>query len=402
MQPARYVGIDIASEKHWVAAVDEAAEVLLRPTVFQEDAGGYQKLLGLLGRPEGVLVVLEATGHYWKNLFAVLHAAGFSLALVNPLRTRRFAEEDLARTKTDAIDALGLARFGREKRPQATRLPERATEELKELVRHRDRLVQEMGDKTRQLHRLVDLGFPELTRYVRQLDSALATALLAEYPTAQAFASARPRSVAYLKYDGRHSVGLELATRLVEAAQRSVGQHHAYAYRLQVKHACQDLDVLRARLRELERDIERTLDGHEVGQLLTTIDGVGPLTAAKLVAELGNPARFASAGALAAYVGLAPGLKQSGKRTASSAALSPIGHAALRAALWMPILTAVQRNAWLKGHYERLLARGKPKKLALTACMRKLLDAVYSVAKHRRPFVPQLPAAALAAAGGAP
>lgn len=398
----RYVGVDIASEKHVVAGVDEAGEVVLKPTAFGEDAGGYGRLFALLGEPvHTALVVLEATGHYWKNLFAALSAHGFSVALVNPLRTRRFAEEDLQRTKTDAVDAVGLAQFARQKRPVPCHLPESATEELRELVRHRDRLVQEMGDKTRQLHRLVDLGFPEFTRHVRRLDSELATALLAEYPTARAFAQARERGVAHLKYDGRHFVGLELARTLIATAQASVGAHHAYAYRLQVKHACQDLDLLRGRIRELDRDIEGTLDTHEVGTLLTSIDGVGSQTAAKLVAELGDITRFESASALAAYVGLVPGLRQSGKRTGSGASLSPIGHAALRAALWMPVLTAVRKNVWLKGHYERLLARGKPPKVALIACMHKLLGAIYSVAKHRRPFVPQLPAAALAAAGGA-
>ena len=53
------------------------------------------------------------------------------------------------------------------------------------------------------------------------------------------------------------------------------------------------------RLKDLARDIERKLDDHEVGKLLTTIDGVGPLTAACLIAELGDPARFRSAGAIA-------------------------------------------------------------------------------------------------------
>jgi len=73
--------------------------------------------------------------------------------------------------------------------------------------------------------------------------------------------------------------------------------------------------------------------------------------------------------------------------------LTPHGDATLRAALWMPTLAAVQRNAWLRDHYQRLRARGKLPKVALIACMRKLLTAVYSVAKNRRPFVPQLPTA---------
>jgi transposase len=155
----RFVGIDVAAERHVVAGVDEANAVVLKATPFTEDTEGYQKLLSLLGTAADTLVAMEATGHYWKNLFATLAAHGFAVALLNPLRTHRFAGEDLQRTRTDAIDALGIARFAAQKRPPATRLPDRATEELRELVRFRDRLVQDFGDRVRQLHRLVDLGF---------------------------------------------------------------------------------------------------------------------------------------------------------------------------------------------------------------------------------------------------
>jgi transposase len=386
----RFVGVDIAAERHVVAAVDETGAVELKATPFGEDAGGYAKLFELLGEPAGTLIAMEATGHYWKNLFAALAARGFQVALLNPVRTHRFAAEDLQRTKTDAIDALGIARFAAQKRPPPTRMPDAATDELRELVRHRDRLVQDFGDRTRQLHRLVDLGFPEFTRYVRSLDSMLATAILHEYPTAEAFLGLPWKKLAKYRYDGVHIVGDDLAKSIIEAAMVSVGRHHGLAYRIQVRHACEDLDLLRRRIKQLDGDIETKLGEHEVGSLLTTIDGIGTQTAAKLVAELGDPAEFHNAHALAAYVGAVPALRQSGKRSPARAGLTPIGNARLRAALWMPTLTGVQRNPWLKAHYDRLRARGKLPKVALVACMRKLLTAVYSVAKHRRPFVPEL------------
>ena len=320
----RYAGIDIASEKHFVAVVDDASVVLEKSTGFTEDTEGYLKLFRLLGPAEHIaLVGMEATGHYWKNIFAALTAKGYRLALINPLRTNRFAGEDLQRTKTDAIDALGIARFAAQKRPEVTRLPDSATEELKELVRLRDRLMQDFGDRVRELHRVVDLGFPEFTRYVRTLDSHLATAILTKY---------------------------------------------------------------------LDKDIERRLDSHEVGKLLTTIDGIGTGTAARLIAVLGNPADFRDEKALASYVGVVPALRQSGKRTSQRAASSSYGNADLRTALYMPTLTAVKRNPWLKAFYDRLVLAGKPKKLALIAAMRKLLHAIYSVAKNKKPFVPRLEA----------
>jgi len=386
----RFAGIDIAAETHFVAVVDEASNTVVKPSSFAENAAGYETLFSLLGGPEEVLVAMEATGHYWQNLFAALAAAGYAVALLNPLRTRRFAGEDLERTKTDAIDALGIARFAAQKRPAATRLPDSATQELRELVRFRDRLMQDFGDRVRQLHRLVDLGFPEFTRYVHSLDSELASAILHEYPTAEAFLGLPWKRLAKLCYDRVHKVGEEIAKGLVEAAKTSVGRHHGPAYRVQVRCACEDLDVLRRRLHEIDADIERTLGDHEVGTLLTTLDGIGPTTAARLVAELGDIASFRSAAAIAAYVGAVPALRQSGKRQASRAGLTPHGNARLRAKLWMPTLTAVRKNPWLRAYYEGLLARGKLPKVALVAAMRKLLIAVYFVAKHRKPFVPIL------------
>lgn len=386
----RFAGIDIASEKHVVAVVDVDGQVIVKATAFEEDAAGYARLLELLGSPEGCMVAMEATGHYWQNLFAALAAANFTIALINPIRTHNFAKEEMARTKTDAIDAVGIARFAQQKRPAATKLPDRATEELRELVRLRDRVVQDMGDATRRLHRLVDLGFPEFTRHVKALDSELATAILSEYPTAAAFpAVARP--LAKLVYDGRHKVGPELAGKLVDAAKASVGHHHGEPYRVQVQYSCQDIGIARRRLRELDGRIETLLAQHEVGKLLTTIDGIGPQTAARLITEVGDFSRFANAGKLAAYVGAIPGLKHSGKHRPSRAPMTTLGNARLRASLWMPLLTAVRRNAWLRAFYQRLIAAGKLPKVALIASMRKLLHAVFSVATHRRPFIPRLP-----------
>jgi transposase len=202
-------GIDIGAELHHVAMVDEAEAVVVKATSFAEDAAGYQKLFELLGRagarggadlplapasapPERTLVVMEATGHYWQNLFAALVTEGYAVALINPLRTHRFAGEELARTKTDSIDCLQIAHFGAQKRPAPTCLPEVAAEELRELVRLRTRLIQETVARVNQLHRLIDLGFPEFTRYLSDLNTELANAILRQYPTAQAFRALSP------------------------------------------------------------------------------------------------------------------------------------------------------------------------------------------------------------------
>lgn len=387
----KFIGIDIASEKHVVAVIDAEGAVLVKPTRFTEDVSGYEKLLELIGPAEGALVALEATGHYWQNLFATLVASGFAVALLNPLQTRRFAEVDMPRAKTDAVDALSIAKFAAEKRPTPTALPDGATLELRELVRLRDRYVQDLGDRVRQLHRALDLTFPEFTRLVSGLDSELATSLLTRCQTAMQFATQPLRQLSRLVYDGRRQVGEELAKQLIHTARVSVGKHHGPAYRRQVQEFCADIATFRTRIGDLEDDIHGTLKRHETAMLLTTINGIGETTAARLVAELGDITKFESADALAAFVGVVPAVSHSGKRTPLHAPLACFGHSRLRAKLWMPTLVAVKRNPWLRAFYERLIARGKLPKVALTAALRKLLHAIYSVAKSRKPFVPMLP-----------
>ena len=390
----RFVGIDIGAERHAIAVVDASGAVVAKPVHCAEDAEGYRRLLEIAGPPDGALVAMEATGHYWQNLFAALVAAGHRVALLNPSRTHRFAGEDLRRGKTDAVDALSIARFAAQKRPAVTPLTDEVTLEIRELVRFRDRLVQDFGDRTRQLHRLVDLGFPELTKYVKDLSSETATAILAAYPTAAAFRNVAARRLARLKTDGRHQVGDELAAQLLAAAKTSVGAHHGEAYRVQVQMICEDLDLLRKRIRGFDERIDTTLAKHAVGTLRTTIDGIGSNTAARLIAELQDPARFRDAAALASYVGVVPATRHSGKRAPLRAGITGYGNARLRMALWMPTLSAVRRNPWLRAYYEGLVARGKLPKVALIASMRKLLHAVYFVAKHRQAFVPRFEPAA--------
>ncbi|MFO0714688.1 MAG: hypothetical protein U0353_32910 [Sandaracinus sp.] len=98
--------------------------------------------------------------------------------------------------------------------------------------------MQDMGDRVRQLHRILDLGFPEITKLLGDLSRARSpTTIVLAFPTARAFEKTNVSSLAAVKYDRTHTVGVELATKLLEMAKRSVGQHHGAAYQLQARHA---------------------------------------------------------------------------------------------------------------------------------------------------------------------
>lgn len=382
----RYVGIDIGSRKHAVAIVNEVGEVQLKSRFIEESQEGYEKLLELLGSSEDTVVAMEATGHYWQNIYIKLAQADFSVVLINALRTRRYAEEELAKAKTDKIDARLIARFAAEKRIKGERLKDQVRLALRELVGLRDRLQQDLDDRARQLHRALDLSFPESKKLFKSVKTAKTTTILKNYPGGAALAKAKVTKLAKLVYDGRHCVGDELAKALIEKAQKTVGAHQGGPYSRQIVYYCEDIQMLTKRLRDIDREIRECLSGQELPTLLMSIPGVGPLSVARIIAMIGDPSEFKSGKALASYVGVAPQVKHTGMWTPRRARSGALSNSRLRAKLWSPTLVGIRHNPWLRQHYNRLLAAGKPKKVATIACMRKLLMAMFSVAKNRKPF----------------
>jgi transposase len=151
------------------------------------------------------------------------------------------------------------------------------------------------------------------------------------------------------------------------------------------------LKVLEQELAELDRDLGQMLRQsplwREREDLLRSAPGIGPTLAATLLAqlpELGTLERRQ----IAALVGVAPLNRDSGtlrgKRTTWG------GRASLRAALYMATLAATRWNPVIRAFYLRLCEAGKPKKVALTACMRKLVCILNAMVKHGEPWNPNL------------
>ena len=120
-------------------------------------------------------------------------------------------------------------------------------------------------------------------------------------------------------------------------------------------------------------------------KLLTSIDGVGDKTAWSILAYIGDISLFENAKQISSYAGLNPRIEQSGS-SINRSSLSKVGCARLRKSLYMPALVAVRFNTLMKTFYEKLLAKGKAKKVALVAVMRKLLVIAYGVLKSGKPF----------------
>ena len=130
---------------------------------------------------------------------------------------------------------------------------------------------------------------------------------------------------------------------------------------------------------ELGRMVRESPVWREREDLLRSVPGVGPVASLTLLAHLPELGRL-SRREVAKLVGVAPLARESG--TYRGRRFVHGGRAPLRAVLYMAALVATRRNAVIRAFYARLLAAGKPKKLALTACMRKLLTILNAMAKQ--------------------
>ena len=147
----------------------------------------------------------------------------------------------------------------------------------------------------------------------------------------------------------------------------------------------QQIDDLTQRLND---HLDQHPDLRQQRDLLTSIPGIGDLTAARLLAELPNLNTFTSPKQLAAFAGLSPQHRQSGSSVRGRSHLSKRGSSRLRAALYMPALVAQRHNPLLATFAQRLLHAGKPKMAVVAAVMRKLLLLAAAILRSGRPFDP--------------
>lgn len=174
--------------------------------------------------------------------------------------------------------------------------------------------------------------------------------------------------------------------------QQQVNRLHAattQVVRLQLR---QHIAFIDEQIKQLKQQLRDHLKQHptlrDQVRLLTSIPGIGDLTAWRLVAEIQALATFDNVRQLVAYVGLDPTRHESGSSVRGGRSISRQGRAALRAALYMPALAAMKHNPILRAFATRLKVQGKFSQQIVVAVMRKLLHQAYGVLKSGQPFDP--------------
>jgi transposase len=149
------------------------------------------------------------------------------------------------------------------------------------------------------------------------------------------------------------------------------------------------ISCLKAEMKELEEAIHQFMQEHEEfgeqEKLLCTAKSIGPVTAATLLADLPELGQL-DRKQIAALVGVAPMNRDSGKKRGYRKTKG--GRPDVRSAVYMSALTGIRYNPVLKAQYEQLVKRGKEKKVAITACMRKMLTILNAMMRDQQPFHP--------------
>lgn len=327
--PVRYVGVDVAKLTLSVWCAGDPRPLGTLPNT----SDGWQELAAKLAPAPGspavpLHLVLEPTGGYEARFVEAALGFGWTVSLVNPVRVRQWADSQGRRTKNDRQDARMLADYGSANQPKPWR-------PVSDEAAHLDTLLRRKAD------------LEQMLRQERNRQEA---------------AGLRP----------------QMAPAVPASVERVIA-------------------ALEEELRQIEQTIAELLGRHPQmktdARRLTTVPGIAKKTMLPILTLCQRYAALTEgrgdANGIAALVGLDPREFQSGTSVHRRATISRMGDKDLRRRLFMAALGGVGGNNVLKAFYDKMVARGKPKKLALVAAARKLLTWAWAVYRDATDFSPE-------------
>jgi transposase len=338
------VGIDVHKNTHCAVAVELAGRQIGQPLTVRATDAGHRQLLRWARREfaeQAVEFAVEDCRHVSTRLERALLDAGASVVRVPPKLMALTRTSARTRGKSDPIDALAIARAA-VREPDLPRAEHtHASRELKLLVDHREDLVgMRTGLQNRLRWRLHELD-PEFDLPAR---------------------------------------GLDLAKQLDRTAARLETLPASTIRRIALDELA-DIRTLTGRINALEKELTELVRA-QAPQLLA-LPGCGPLTAAKLIGETANPARFRSEACFAMHAGAAPIPASSGKTTRHRLARG--GNRQLNAALHRIAVTQIRLDGLGRAYYQRRRSQGDTTMEALRALKRRLARTVFNLLRPTDP-----------------
>lgn len=402
------LAIDLGEDKQVAAVLDHDGRVLGR-RVARVKAHALERVLawaatvaGMAGFA-GAVVGCEPTGHRWRAVMGLADAAGMGFVCVQSLQVHLAREaDDYTRDKTDHKDAVLIGKLIAR---LDCYLPERAEEEWA-LLRHLgQRRFQLVGDTIACRQQILDLlaccwpaaleGAKHPLKSTTWLACLAVTADRCNGNPGKLRRLGRDRFLAAVRRELPRWGGTRIAHKVLDrfftalADQRGVASQRRGAL-TRVGMLLDDWRTTIARLAQVEDRMVAVLDGLGLRALVTSIPGLSAVGAAVILAETGDPTRFATARSVVKHAGLNPAENTSATFRGHTR-VSHRGRPALRCAAWRAVWGALPHNPALRSKYRHLTTRGDNPLAAgqaRVACAAALLRWLHAIVTSRQPYDP--------------
>jgi len=400
------VGIDIAKKVQWARFTDYRGIEVGKAISFTNNQAGYEKIVAKIEQQrnikvlrqayDNVVIGMEPTGHYWKPLANYLMKVGYRVVGVNPHHTKKSKElDDNSQTASDKKESLVIARLVKDGRYFDPYLPEDVYAELRVLSNARVNVLKRNSAVKNNIIAILDEYFPEIFEiFSNPLTGKASRQVLKECPFPLLIMGLGAENIlATIKKAVKKSVGMKKVQELLGAAQASVGVTYGMeSAKMRLGHLLEELELVERQLAEIESSMEQRLQETGYSESLLSIKGVGIVTAASFLGEVGDPLRFSDARQIANYAGYNLVEDSSGK-SKSGTTISKRGRSQLRSLLYKMAFVMVGQNPEMKALHKYLTSRGKnplKKKQSLVVVSKKIITVIYSLLKKQALYNPVL------------
>lgn len=327
---------------------------------------------------------VESTGGYennWITLFARIakdHKVLYSR--INPKAIANSAKVLMKRTITDGVSATIIADYLRRYTDKVDFKQNNQFGSLRRIWSARELIQKSNAAIWQHLQLVLYDSNPIILRYTRNELPQWVLLVLQKYPTASKLAKARIASLVKIPY-----LTSVRAAEIINAAKGSIASDQDLSTEFLIQESVNNIIDTQKRLKKIEKQLILEMSVYPEMKLLTSIPGIGEITAVGLLMNIGDINRFENAKKLAAYFGIHPMFKKSGDGKSVSR-MSKVGKKRPRKMLYMSVLGGLSTNSILNTTHTEAKANGMTPQASIGKCMHKLLRIVYGVLKSGKPF----------------
>lgn len=325
------------------------------------------------------------------SLFSFLYDEDFTVRVINPIQTDGWRNGiEIRKRKTDIIDSLLIADLLRYGDFIETSLSDENFMSLRNLSRFRSYLVSSIGDLKRKTIAVLDQVFPEYASSFSSVFGKTSKEILKVCSSVEDFESITSEKLSeVLENVSRKKFAMKKINELQEKASNSFGVTFCMdSFSLQIKLLIQQIQFIESQVETVEAEIEELMI--KIDSPITTIPGIGPVTGATILGEIGDISKFSNASKVVAFAGLDASVSQSGNYEADSMRMSKRGSPYLRRALFQSALIAEFNDPVFSDYYQKKRNQGKHHLVATNAVARKLVHTIFAVLTKNEPYKVQV------------